>query len=318
MRAWPASPHLFLTILLAGCLLASCGTPGAADPPRAKATQKKPDQPAVPPGVSLHADLVCGTVGQAKVKLCLDLALPKHGKQSLATIVLRHGTGPLNKGRKTLKAFILDLAQKGYVALAVGYRCPPKDVYPAAIEDVTGAIEWLRANAARYRIDRDRVGVLGFSGGGTLACLLAIKKPVRVRAVVSYSAPTDLALLYRNARGLLGCVLRRGLETLFRGSPDKVMKKYQEASPIGHVHKGAAPILFLHGEDASVVPLEHSQLLAKKLRQIGANPTLLAFANAQHDFDDRRDTNARLAAAAAEGFLRDNLKRESPPGKDQK
>jgi acetyl esterase/lipase len=315
MHAWPAGRRLFLAILLAGCLLASLGTTGAADPPRAKPAQKKPDQPAVPPGVSLHTDLIYRTVGKAEVKLRLDLALPKQGKGSLPAIILLPGAGPFNKGRKGLTPLVLEMAQKGYVALAVGYRWQPKDAYPTAIEDVAAAMKWLRANAVKYRIDKDRVGVLGFSGGGTLACLLALKKPVRVRAVVSYSAPTDLALLYRKARGLVGCVIRPALETLFGGSPDRVAEKYAAASPVSHVHKGAAPILLLHGDDDCVVPPEHSQLLAKKLRKVGAEATLLAFTNAPHDFDDRGDINALLAAAAAEAFLKEKLKRKPLAGK---
>src|SRR5262249_38879918 len=103
------------------------------------------------------------------------------------------------------------------------------------------------------------------------------------------------------------------LEKLLGGSPAKVPAKYKEASPVSHVHKGAAPLLLLHGTADSVVPMEQSQLLARKLRQVGAKVTLLTFDNAPHDFDGLRDTNARLAAAAVEAFLLDTCSAGTRP-----
>src|SRR5262249_43972786 len=86
-------------------------------------------------------------------------------------------------------------------------------------------------------------------------------------------------------------------------------KKYDEASPITHVHKGAAPILFLHGEDDDVVPPKHSKLLYTKLRKLKAKANVVVFAHAPHDFDGVPDSiNARLAAVAAEAFLKEKLK----------
>jgi acetyl esterase/lipase len=310
LGAWP---RLVLAIVLAGCLLAFSGTPGTADPPRAKTATKKLNGHTVPDGVSIDENVVYCTVKKGKLKLGLDVAFPKKGNQSLATIVLFHGMGPANKGRKGLTGLLLELAQKGYVVLAVQYRCPNDAPYPAAMEDVTAAMNWLRANAAKYRIDKDRVGVLGFSGGATLACMLALKKPDLVRAVVSYFAPTNLVQLHKEAVGIKGYFIRKSLEAMFGGSPDKKMKNYKEASPVNYVRKEAAPILFLHGEADDVVPPQHSKLLYKKLRQKGANANYLAFAHAPHDFDGvPKSTNALVAATAAEAFLKEKLKARPP------
>jgi dipeptidyl aminopeptidase/acylaminoacyl peptidase len=100
---------------------------------------------------------------------------------------------------------------------------------------------------------------------------------------------------------------------MFGGSPRKVPKKYEKASPVNHVHKGAAPILFLHGEDDDVVPPEHSKLLANKLRNVKAKANVVVFAHAPHDFDGvPESTNALVAAAAAEAFLKEKLKPKPP------
>src|SRR5262249_22892573 len=139
------------------------------------------------------------------------------------------------------------LARKGYVALAVGFRCKPTDAYPASITDVEAALDWVLKNAARNRIDKGRIGVLGFFGGGTLGCLLGLKKPVRVRAVVSYSAPSDLIRLHKKAQTIQGLIIARMLELWFEGPPDKTGANYKAASPVTYVHKQAAPMLLLHG-----------------------------------------------------------------------
>jgi acetyl esterase/lipase len=251
-----------------------------------------------------------GTTGKGKKKqeLKLDLTMPIQGKGPFPAVIILHGTGPLNNGRKGFRLLGQRLARKGYVALAVGFRCKPKDAYPASIRDVEAAVKWVQQNAPRYKIDKGRIGVLGFSGGGTLGCLLGMKKPVQVRAVVSYFAPSDLIQLHKNAQGFQGRLIAAMLEQWLGGTPQKVRANYKDASPVTYVHKESAPLLLLHGTADAVVPVEQSRLLAKRLKDKGAKVTLLAFEHAAHDFDEAGDMNARLAAAAVEAFLQDQLK----------
>jgi acetyl esterase/lipase len=81
----------------------------------------------------------------------------------------------MNKGRKGMAPLAQLFARQKYVGIAVSYRCKPEDAFPAPIQDVECAIRWLRTHADQYKIDKDRIGVVGFSGGGALACLLGMK-----------------------------------------------------------------------------------------------------------------------------------------------
>jgi pimeloyl-ACP methyl ester carboxylesterase len=68
----------------------------------------------------------------------------------------------------------MKLAGKGYATACVEYRLAGEATFPAAIYDVKAAARWVRANASRYGLDPDRVGIAGASAGGKLAALVAL------------------------------------------------------------------------------------------------------------------------------------------------
>ena len=91
------------------------------------------------------------------------------------------------------------LASEGFVAYSVNYRLVPDVRFPAAIDDLGRAVEWMRANADTYGIDPDRIGAFGGSAGGNLAALLgargsgSLTDGSRVAAVAELSGPVDLS-----------------------------------------------------------------------------------------------------------------------------
>ena len=55
---------------------------------------------------------------------------------------------------------------------SIEYRLSGEAPFPAQIEDCKAAVRWLRANAAKYNLDADRIGAWGHSAGGHLSALL--------------------------------------------------------------------------------------------------------------------------------------------------
>jgi len=196
-------------------------------------------------------------------------------------------------------------------------------------------VRWLRAQADKYRIDKARVGALGYSAGGTLACLLGMTEPAdqlegecphkeldsRVQAVVSYFAPSDLARLHADCALCIKTkpvlseefaqsgAVQFGLETWLGGPPSKAGERYIKASPISYARKRAAPTLLLHGTADLVVPVSQSKLLEQALRAAGADVRLITFDRAPHNFDEATDANARQALTEALQFLNKHLQK---------
>ena len=61
---------------------------------------------------------------------------------------------------------LASLAGRGYVVASLNYRLSGEAPSPAAEQDVKSAVRWLRANAARFGIDKRRIGIWGGSAGG--------------------------------------------------------------------------------------------------------------------------------------------------------
>src|SRR5699024_2047191 len=101
------------------------------------------------------------------------------------------------------------LASEGFVAASVNYRLVPDVRFPAALDDVALAVEWLRApeQAEQFGIDAARIGAFGGSAGGNLAALLgatgegALDEGSRVAAVAELSGPLGLTAVELVADG---------------------------------------------------------------------------------------------------------------------
>jgi acetyl esterase/lipase len=122
--------------------------------------------------IVIERDLAYGKGADTELKL--DLAMPKTGAGPFPAVVFLHGEGWRAGNRQQMNHFIEGMARLGYVGVTVEYRLVPAARFPAQIEDCKAAVRWLRANAKKYRIRPDRIGVVGFSAGGHLASMLGV------------------------------------------------------------------------------------------------------------------------------------------------
>jgi acetyl esterase/lipase len=100
------------------------------------------------------------------------------GRANRPAILAIHG-GAWRGGDKAWgEQFAEELCPFGYVVFSINYRLStrPNASWPAQIEDVQKALRFIRANAARFGIDPERVASLGMSAGGHLATMVALRE----------------------------------------------------------------------------------------------------------------------------------------------
>ena len=190
--------------------------------------------------------------------LLLDANVPD-GTGPFPVVIAIHGGG-WSRGDKSgtgdfapaLKA----LTANHFTWFSIDYRLAPTNRWPDCFDDVQAAIRWVKAHAAEYKGDPNRIALLGYSAGGHLACLAAtLAGPdTRIQAVVGLAPPTDLVadVQHRGSMekwpsmgNLLGC-----------GSlDDETLKLLHQMSPINHIQPGLPPFLLMQGDsDNSILP----------------------------------------------------------------
>jgi len=73
----------------------------------------------------------------------------------------------------------LAYARRGYIVFNISYRLAPRHRFPAAIQDVCAAYQWVIENAERFGGDLERIVLAGESAGGNLVTSLAIASSYR-------------------------------------------------------------------------------------------------------------------------------------------
>ena len=83
----------------------------------------------------------------------------------------------------------------------IDYRLAPKYPYPSARVDVESAVQWVKANAKKYKINPNKIALMGESAGGHLVNLVGSKNDVGVAAVVCFYGPIDMEILLEEVSG---------------------------------------------------------------------------------------------------------------------
>jgi acetyl esterase/lipase len=240
----------------------------------------------VPGDIQLDRDIVFTTINGQELKL--DIAYPKDTGKTRPAIVYIHGGGFEMGDKPTDQAVFF--SKNGFVGIAIQYRLSSVAKFPAAVHDCKTAIRWVRANAKRYGVDPDRIGVIGESAGGYLVAMMGTSGgdsylegdgPYReysskVQAVVDLFGPIDFGSMKDAPTGPVAKFLGKTAEE----APELVKK----ANPITYVDAGDPPTLMIHGEKDDLVPLQQSELLYAALNKAGVHAKVAGVKNAGHGF----------------------------------
>lgn len=243
----------------------------------------------------------------------LDIAYPGAGGQAQAlrfyrgtlpapapVILYIHGGGWIG-GSIALNDYAVRtmVASTGYSAVSISYRLAPANPFPAGIDDVSAAVQWLRSSAPALGLDPDFIVLSGASAGANLALAESISRPSQ--------AISGLVLFY----GLYGDDLtteshrvngqKPGLSSddvtrvLGLYDPSQENRQNPRMLPLAaQSFKGQPPSLIILAEHDCLA--DDSRLLAQRMTQDGVNAALVEVEGVTHGFINR----GRLVPAANE------------------
>jgi arylsulfatase A len=237
--------------------------------------------------VHVVRDVVYARYGERQLKL--DLYLPQESGQrtTVPGVVVVRGNG-WRSGDKEAFGFIAgQLAKEGFVAASIEYRTSAEATFPAAVHDVKAAVRWMRANAARYRINPGAIGAVGASAGGHLEAMLATSNGAKelegsggnsatssqVQAVVAMACVCNLDLSNQKSGP---ATVTSAISDFVAASPGALAGAIKAASPVTYVNSRSASLLLLHSQTDPVVPFGLSVEIEGLYRRAGAPVVLKA------------------------------------------
>lgn len=233
--------------------------------------------------IRLSGNIVFATPDQ--IPLTLDVYRPPQVGKHPAVIVI-HGGAWQSGSPQDHPEFNRYLAAQGYTVVAISYRLAPTYRFPAQLEDVKAAFQFIQQHAEEYEIDRDRIVMMGRSAGAHLAMLFAYQPDAPpLKAVINYYGPVNLVEGYWDLPTPDPLDIRQILETFLGGDPNELPVQYQNASPIHLVAPQKPATLLIYGSRDHIVKAKFGHALYDRLRQQRNVAVFIEIPWAEHAFD---------------------------------
>ena len=257
-----------------------------------------PHNPTLDGLVDLRTDIAFAEPGGERLALQLLKPQWSSGGKGFPLVVFIQGSGWTKPNQFWQLPQLSLLARQGYVIASVTHRSFWDEPAPAFLRDVKSAIRFLRAHAADYDIDKERICAWGTSSGGNTSLLLGLtgddpafssdvhpEESSAVKAVVDCFGPTDMLKMAEvQYKGIL-----EDPQSRFRalGGYDEAQCRHvlRRISPIEYLRPGLTlpPFLILHGDADPVVLWEDSEAFYEKLIALGYEADLVQVTDAPHE-----------------------------------
>jgi acetyl esterase/lipase len=219
--------------------------------------------------------------------LQLDARIPEGNGPFAAAIIVHGGAWVAGDRRNSVLPLFQPLADAHIASFSISYRLAARGniaqflTLGSSIDDVRQAVAFVKAHAAEYHVDRNRVVLIGESAGAQLASMAALRPWPNgtVRGVVAFYNPSDLVKLVQTSSWIPDNI-RQSL----KGSPLETLlfAGLREFSPVTWVNQDTAPFLLIHGTEDPVVPFEQSQEFCDNLHAAGGHCELYAVKGGHH------------------------------------
>ncbi|MFO1501380.1 MAG: alpha/beta hydrolase [Verrucomicrobiota bacterium] len=248
-----------------------------------------------PAGFTRTEDVVYGR--KFGTALTLDVFQPKQPNGAAVLFIV---SGGFFSSHEAINAgFCRPFLDRGYTVFAVVHGSQPKFVIPEIVQDIHRAVRYIRHNATAYRVDPNRLGIMGASAGGHLSLTIGTqggpgnvdsKDPVdressRIQAVACFFPPTDFLNYGQPGEDAVGVGTLKDFKPAFGPRSDTAEGRQalgKEISPLYYVSSNLPPTLIIHGDADKLVPIQQAQAFVKRAQEAGAVAKLIVKEGGQH------------------------------------
>lgn len=241
--------------------------------------------------------------------LTMDIFAPKRGANGRGIVWCISG-GWFSSRDFVNVAFAKPFLDRGYTVFQVVHGSQPRYAIPEVVDDIHRAVRFIKANAEKYQVDPDLLGIGGGSAGGHLSLMLGCaprpgkiltldaveRQTSRVAAVACFFPPTDFLNFGREGEIALGSGPLKDFQAPFDfqeldAKSNRFVSVTDEAkrraigksiSPAQFVSKDSAPALIIHGDADRLVPIQQSHWIIAKLKDCQVPCELVIHKGAGH------------------------------------
>jgi acetyl esterase/lipase len=220
--------------------------------------------------------------GNGNIRQALDIYIP-HNRISdeLPLVVYIHGGG-FQRGSKNYAGRGMPYLRTGrYIFASINYRLSNEANVLEMIYDCKAAIRYLKSNAKKYGIDKNKIGVWGTSAGGHLSAMIGLtstskklegdvgnyeKENGSVTCAINAFGPSNFLTQFQNNESLGPLQKSPRFKSFFNSD----MEIVEITSPINHADSTCIPFFIYHGRNDKSVLIDESENLYSKLKGSGA------------------------------------------------
>lgn len=232
----------------------------------------------------------------------LDLYIPAGATKPLPVVIWTSGSAWMSdNGKNGAAGFAAQMNPAGYAVAGVSIRSSSQVKFPGQLHDIKAAIRWLRANAKKYNLDANRIGISGDSSGGWTTAMAALTGDApemegavgttgvssKVQAAVAFYPPTNF--LTMDAWAIQKCAAPRCHDDI--SSPESRLvgcaiqtcpEKVQAANPLRYITPADPPLMILHGGSDPLVPHNQGEQLYMALNKACLDAVFISLPKAPH------------------------------------